>query len=413
MGNADVPCPILDKVSASLVAFTSQYPEPGTPQGDAPTDFHDYNGKDFWLICRRNRQPMHQLVTTALEAQDYRRASQLLKQWRKAAPKDPFMLLSIGRLHEGTLQWDAAEKTYLTFLKRVNNPKLMGQARAGLKRVQQAREASRQAALNEAKAVLGSDEPGVLVITPPQDAKQAALGLAEVLRIDPYMARLQLPKRGMRLQRSGPIGEMQYYGEALQAVGVPTLWSTIDDLKTVQVFQIKHFREIAPEPVIVCQSPTGQMGSMQFDWSEVTQIIRAQLPVFERVTEKGPWGKTKDKVQVQDYVQVMDLHVHGRKSILRICDRTYEFRNSVALVPDQTNLTSTRIRWNGLMQQITSKTECPVLEDFSNFGQGALEVVPLLPYMPVYLDLQRRKPSDWDTAFQIYTALIFRQKPWV
>lgn len=352
---------------------------------------------------------MHQLVNAALDAQDYSRATQLIKQWRKTAPKDPWLLLSIGRLQEGTLQWDAAEKTYLALLKRVNNPKLMGQARAGLKRIQQAREANRQEKLDEAKAVLGSEEPGLLVIMPPEDRQQAAVGLAEVLRIDPYMARLQLPKRGLRLQRTGSIGEMQYYGEALQASGVPTTWSTIDDLKAVQVFQIKHFRAVVPQPMVVCQSPTGQMGSIQFEWSEVTQIVRAQLPVFEQVTDKGPWGKNQRKELVQDYVQVIDLHVHGRKSILRMCDRTYEFRNSVALVPDQTNLTSTRIRWNGLMQYINRGTSCPTLEDFSNFGQGALEMMPLLPYMPVYLDLNRRKPSDWDTAFQIYTTLLFRQ----
>ena len=354
---------------------------------------------------------MHQLVTAALDAQDYRRATQLIKQWRKAAPKDPLMLLSIGRLQEGTLQWDAAEKTYLTFLKRVNNPKLMGQARTGLKRVQQAREASRQDALSEAKAVLGSEEPGILVIMPPQDVQHAALGMADVLRIDPYMARLQLPKGGMRLQRIGPIGEMQYYGEALQAVGVPTLWSTIDALKAVQVFQSGYFRAIAPQPVVVCQSPTGQMGSIQFDWSEVTQIVRAPLPVFEQIMDKGPWGKSKRKEQVQDYAQVVDLHMSGRKIIVRICDRTYEFRNSVALVPNQTNLTSTRIRWNALVEQIIRATDCPMSDTFTSFGQGALEMMPLLPYMPVFLDLNRRQPSDWDTAFQIYTTLLFRQTP--
>lgn len=373
---------------------------------DAPIKLRDYNGEDFLAAFN----PMHQLVTAALDAQDYRRATQLIKQWRKTSPKDPWMLLSIGRLQEGTLQWDAAEKTYLAFLKRVNNPKLMGQARAGLKRVQQAREASRQEALDEAKAVLGSDDPGVLVLMPPQDVQQAAMELAKILRIDPYMARLQLPKRGMRLQRTGPIGELQYYGEGLQTANIPAMWSTIDDLKTVQVFQIQSFQAVAPNPVVVCQSPTGQMGSLEFDWSEVTQRVQAQLPVFEHVIDKGPWGKTQRKELVQDYVQVVDLHVHGRKIILRSCDRTYDFRKSVALVPDQTNLTSTRIRWNGLLQIINRSTTCPTLEDFTNFGQGALEMMPLLPYMPVYLELDRRKPSDWDTAFQIYTTLLFRQK---
>ena len=354
---------------------------------------------------------MHQLVTAALDAKDYHHAKQLIKQWRKAAPKDPLMLLSIGRLQEGTLQWDAAEKTYLTFLKRVNNPKLMGQARAGLKRVQQTREASRQEALDEAKAVLGSEAPGLLVIMPPPEPQQAAMGLAQVLRIDPYMARLQLPKQGLRLQRTGSIGEMQYYGEALRAAGVPTAWATIDALKTVQVFQVKHFRAVSPQPMVVCQSPTGQMGSLQFEWSEVTQIVRGQLPVFEQVTEQGPRGKRRRKEQVQDYAQVVDLHVHGRKIILRNCDRTYEFRKSVALVPDQTNLTSTRIRWNGLMQHIIRSTDCPQRQDFTSFGQGALEMLPLLPHLPVHMDLNWRQASDWDTAFQIYSTLLFCQPP--
>ncbi|MEA5466476.1 tetratricopeptide repeat protein [Leptothoe sp. PORK10 BA2] len=353
---------------------------------------------------------MHQLVTAALDAQDYRRAKQLIQQWRKAAPKDPLVLLSIGRLQEGTLQWDAAEKTYLTFLKRVNNPKLMGQARTGLKRVQQARESSRREALDEAKAVLGSEEPGVLVIKPPENAQQAAVGMAEVLRIDPYMARLQLPKKGLRLQRTGPIGEMQYYGEALEAAGIPTVWATLDQLKAVQVFQVKHFQAVLPQPVVVCQSPTGQMGSIQFDWSEVTQMVRAQLPVFEQVNDKDPRGKLQRKELVQDYAQVLDLHVHGRKIILRGCDRTYEFRKSVALIPDQTNLTSSRLRWNGLWQTIQRSTNCSTQEDFTNFGQGALEMMSLLPYMPVYLDLNRRKPSDWDTALQIYSTLLFLTK---
>ncbi|NEQ50589.1 MAG: tetratricopeptide repeat protein [Leptolyngbya sp. SIO3F4] len=351
---------------------------------------------------------MHQLVTAALDAQDYCRATELIKKWRKTAPKDPWMLLSIGRLQEGTLQWDAAEKTYLAFLKQVNNPKLIGQARDGLKRVQQARADSRQAELDEATAVLGSDEPGVLVIMPPENIQQAAIELAKILRIDPYMARLQLPKRGMRLQRVGPIGEMQYYGQALQSVGIPAMCSTIDQLKTIQVFQIESFQAISPQPVVVCKSPTGQMGSIQFDWSEVTQIVQAKLPLFEYVNDKGPWGKTKRKEQVLDYVQVVDLHIHGRKIILRGCDRTYEFRKSVALVPNQTNLTSARIRWNGLLEAINRSTHCQTLDDFTNFGQGALEMMPLLPYVPIYIELNRRKPSDWDTAFQIYSTLLFQ-----
>jgi hypothetical protein len=356
---------------------------------------------------------MHELVAAALESQDYRRAAQLIKQWKKAAPKDPIMMLSVARLQEATLQWDAAERTYLQFLKYVNNAKLMGQAREGLKRVQQHREAVRQEALAEARAVLGSDDPGLLLLEPPGDRQVAAQGLAEVLRIDPYMARMQLPSRGMRLQRLGPIGELQYFGESLQQVGVPTTWVKTDEVKAIQTFQVQFFRSLQPKPTVVCQSGTGQLGTIQFDWSEITQQVRGQLPIFEQVADLGPWGKPRRKEQTQDYAQVLDLHLHGRRSILRVCDRTYEFSKSMDLVahPPQIQApptqVSSRMKWNALLQYIQQTVTVPVHADFTNFGQGALEFIDLLPYINPNLDLNRRAPSNWDQAFHLYSAIHF------
>ncbi len=352
---------------------------------------------------------MHHLVAAALAERNYRRAARLIKQWQQTSPKDPLLLWAVGQLQEAKQQWDAAEKTYLRLLKRVNSPKLMGQARSALKRIQQVREASRQEALSEARAVLGSDAPGVLAIGSPDQPQRAAQGLAEVLRIDPYMARLQLPQRGLRLQRVGAIGEMQYYGEALEAIEIPAIWLTVENIKALQVFQVKHFRALSPQPMVVCQSPQGQLGSIQFDWSEVSQIVCGQLPIFEQVTEKGPWGKPKSKELVQDYAQVIDLQLHGRGIVLRSCDRSYEFAKSVPLVPNQTHLTSTRIRWNSLLQRISGSTATTTQNGFTSFGQGALEMISLLPYIPSYLDLDRQAPSDWDAAFQIYSSLVFYQ----
>lgn len=354
---------------------------------------------------------MYELVVAAIESKDYRRAAQLLKQWQKAAPKDPLMLLQIAKLQTETLQFDAAEKTYLKFLKRVNNPKLMGQARTGLKQVQQRRAAARQQALEEATAVLGSEEPGLLVIEPPADRPQAAQGLAEVLKIDAYTARMQLPSQGLRLQRIGPVGELKFYGESLQAVGIPAFWANVEQIKTLQTFRVNHFRQLQPTPTVVCTSPGGQLGAIEFSWSEVTQRVVGQLPIFEQVADLGPWGKAKRREQTQDYVQVLDLHLHQRQLILRVCDRTYEFTKSAALLPDQPiQQTTTRLQWNALLTHIQKYVTSLAFSDFTSFGRGALEFIDLLPYINAHLDIDRRAPTNWDPAFHLYSALLFLKR---
>ncbi|NEP20073.1 MAG: tetratricopeptide repeat protein [Leptolyngbya sp. SIO4C1] len=352
---------------------------------------------------------MQDLVASALQHQDFQRAAQLLKKWKKASPKDPLMLLYAAKLQESTLQFDAAERTYLKFLKLVNSPKLMGQARDGLRRVQQQRAALRQQDLEEAKAVLGSEEPGVLLLAPPRDRKAAAQGLAQVMQTDPYTASLQIPSRGLRLQRIGPVGELQYYGKSLQQA-LPTYWTTIEAVKAVKTFQAKFFEALRPQPRVVCQNAAGQLGQIQFDWSEVTQRVSAQLPIFEQVADIGAWGKRLRKEQTQDYAQVLDLHLHGRQIILRLCDRTYEFTKSAPLLPDSPESQlqrTTRIRWNALLQQIEAASQSPLLSDFTSFGQGALEFIDLLPYVNPHLDIDRRAPSNWDQAFHLYSALVF------
>ena len=353
---------------------------------------------------------MYELVAAAIANQDYKRAAQLIKQWQKTAPKDPLMLLQIAKLQTETLQFDAAERTYLKFLKRVNNPKLMGQARAGLKHVQQRREAAQQQALADATAVLGSDEPGVLIITPPRDRQIAAQGLAKVLKIDPYTARMQLPSQGPRLQRIGPVGALEFYGKALQTAGIPTFWTSVEQIQALQTFRVKHFRQLQPHPIVVCTSPNGQLGAIEFDWSEVSQRVVGQVPVFEQVADLGPWGKPKRKEATQDYVQMLDLQLHGRSIILRVCDRTYEFAKSVRLLPDGSiQHTTTRLQWNALLQTVHQTVSGPCLNHFNSFGQGALEFIDLLPYINAYTDIDRRAPSNWDPAFHLYSTVLFLQ----
>lgn len=355
---------------------------------------------------------MNEQIDAAFERQDYRIVAQLLQIWKQQSPDDPLLMLSIGRYQEETQKLDAAETTYLKVLKRTPHTKIMAQAREGLKRVQQRREADRQRALSEAKAAPGSEEAGMLFLEPVlgEARTAAAQGLATVMKLDPYTARMQVPSKTWRMYRVGSMGEMQYYGQALNQANTPAWWMSLKAVKAIPVFRIRFFRAVTPQVTVVCANDTGQLGTMVFDWSEITQRVTGLLPVFERVIDIGPWGRLQRKEKTQDYAQVLDLHLMSRQCILRLCDRTYDFsQGNPFQAPEVPNPNPgiTRTHWNHLVDSINQQSQSPLSSDFTPFGEGAIEYLDLLGEFKDYIDLARLQPSQWDPAFHLYSSLIF------
>ncbi|MBE9076882.1 tetratricopeptide repeat protein [Romeria aff. gracilis LEGE 07310] len=358
---------------------------------------------------------MYELVAAALAQQDYRRAAQLLKQWHQAAPGDPLVLLYAAKLQEATLKLDAAEKNYLKLLKQATHPKLMRQAREGLNRVQQARAAQLAEAPKAVRHSTSPDDLGLLILEPPPEPNRetAAQGLAQVLKLDLYTARMQLPTRSLRLQRVGDLTAIQAWGRALREVQTPAFWASVADLRAIQVFQICYFQQLGTQPVIVCKNSAGQLGTIAFAWAEVSQRLSGQVPFFEQVADIGPWGKPLHKEKTQDYVQLLDLHLEKRQIILRLCDRTYLYAKAATPVPTAQNgnrlnlKLSSRIQWNYLLQHIHQTVMTPLHTDFTPFGTGALEFFKILPSIEAHLSISRRASSEWDQAFQLYSGLLF------
>ena len=361
---------------------------------------------------------MHKQVAAAFDQRNYQMAAQLLKQWRRESPKDPWMMVFVGRLQEETNQLEAAEATYRKVLQRVNNAKVVAQARQGLERLKQQAEASRQLALAQAKAAPGSDQPALLLLAPvkSEDRMTAAQGLAEVMKIDPYIARMHIPGKVWRLYRVGPIGELEFYGQSLRRAQTPAFWVKLADINAAQVFRVCYFRAVTPQVKVVCQNQADQLGVIGFDWTEVSQRVTGLLPIFEKVIDRGAWGKLEHKERTQDYAQMLDLHLHSRHCILRLCDRTYQFQHGDPFNQSspQVNTTinsgvtsTTRINWNNLLNQINQRVACPLWSDFNSFAEGALEYIDLLGNFNTHINLFRSQPSNWDPAFQLYSGLIF------
>lgn len=361
-------------------------------------------------------------VADALKHKDYRTAAKLLKPLVKQEPKNPWVRLYVGQVHEATGKLESAETVYRQLLKGTTNPKIMTQARQGLGRLEAMERERRQQALAQATADSNSTQLGVLVLEPiATEAKQtAAQKVARVMQIDPYTARLQLPSRGWRLYRIGLVGELQFYVSSLQQADIPCFSAALSDIEHINVFNVNYFSEGShrSQATIVCKNAQGQLGSLTFNWSEVTQRVEGLLPLFEEVVDRDARGKLQRKTQTLDYVQVCDLHLPGRGSIVRLYDRHYQFQQGMAFSPQQqkaqhgeqqaSSPATIRSKWSQLLaflNQLLPQT--PVWSDFTPFAETAIAYEEMLGHLPSHIDLFRREETPWDPAFQLYSGLVF------
>ncbi len=363
-------------------------------------------------------------VADAFERKDYRTAAKLLKQLVKQEPKNPLVRLYIGRIQEATGQLEAAQKIYLQLLKSTTNPKIMSQARQGLERLEAMEQEQRRQALAQATAEESSTELGVLVLEAiSTEAKQAAAQkFARIMQLDAYTARLQLPTRGWRLYRTGPIGELQFYVSSLRGAEIPCFSAKLADIETINVFNVNYFSDEAvamlgssnslpPQATVVCQNADGQQGSLSFNWSEVSQRVEGSLPLFDAVVDRGLRGELLRKTQTMDYVQFCDLHLPARRCILRFGDRHYQFQQGITFHSNQQptiHQVTTRSNWNNLLNFFKGQLpEIPVWSDFKIFAETAIDYKEMLGRLPSHIDLFRREETPWDPAFQLYSGLIF------
>ena len=365
-------------------------------------------------------------VIEAFKNKDYQTAARLLKQLAKEEPNNPWVQLYIARIHEVKQQFKEAETVYRQLLRNTTNPKIISESRQGLKRLETTEKEQRKQALSQANADPNNNQFGILVLEPihPQTKSNAAQTLAKIMQIDPYTARLQLPTRGWRIYRTGAVGELQFYASSLQEGAIPCFWVKLADIQTINVFNVNYFSEInSRSTTIVCRNNQGDVGSLTFNWSEVTQCVEGRLPLFEQVVDVDARHKLQRKTQTLDYIQFCDLHLPNRKSILRLNDLQYQFQQGIGLSPKIENTqngaikipilsqATNRINWNNLRNFLNRQLHhIPILSDFTSFGETAIDYKEMLSRLPSHIDLFRREETPWDSAFQLYSGLAFLKK---
>jgi hypothetical protein len=228
--------------------------------------------------------------------------------------------------------------------------------------------------------------------------------------------------RGWRLYRTGPMGELNFYVSSLREASIPCFCAAIADIKNINVFNVHYFspESQSSQPTVVCKNEQGQLGSLTFNWSEVTQRVEGLLPLFDEVVDRDARGNFKRKTQTLDYVQFCDLHLPERGSILRLGARNYQFQQGLALSPkplaDQRRKSkapsleqgTTKNNWNHLLDFLNQNLpQVPVWSDFKTFAETATDFREMLGNLPSHIDLFRRKETPWDPAFQLYSGLVF------
>ncbi|MCU0526457.1 MAG: tetratricopeptide repeat protein [Elainella sp. Prado103] len=359
---------------------------------------------------------LEQLVA-AFDRQDYKTAAALLQQLQQQTPDSPWVKLYAARLREVAGKLESAKSLYRQLLQGAANSKVIAQARQGLQRIGEQEQAKQRSTIAESEPSAPASEPGVLILEAIDLAHRqtAAQQFAAILKLDAYTARLLLPSRGWRLYRVGPIHELQTLGQALQRASIPTFWRSLSTIQAIRVFRVHSISAIAPQISVICANEAGQLGSLGFNWSEVSNRVEGRLPIFEEVVDRRAWNQLTRKEKTQDYAQVIDLHLPNRGCILRFADWSYQFQQGIVFDANQdgslpTPQSTNRLRWNQLVHFLDDRlVMVPVWSEFPQFAETALEHLTFINSLPAHIDLFRKAPSKWDLAFQLYSGLVLEQ----
>ena len=174
---------------------------------------------------------MYQAIAVAIADRNFAKAEDLIVMVGREAPDNPWLDYYRASLAEAQGELNHAEHQFRQLLAVVSNPQLSAKIRRGLARIQQIHQAEkersleqRQSEIQAAKAEPGAEAMAVFVLEPvtPEMKQARAVQFGKIMQMDVYSARLQLPSRTWRLFRSGGIGELRYFQQQCQAVGIPT-----------------------------------------------------------------------------------------------------------------------------------------------------------------------------------------------
>ncbi len=362
---------------------------------------------------------MLKTISEAINSQQFEVAEQLLQNLQAERAENPWVEFYEARLAEAKGDWYTAKDGYRKLLPLVNNPQLIAKLRQGLDRLakeeekqQQQEKVNHAEELEKVKSASHQQELGIFILEAiaTELKQQAAVNFAKIMQTDPYSARLQLPSRSWRLYRTGGIGELSFYQEKLQAVNVPCFCIPLSHIVALTVKPVYYFSSLETVITGVYRVNQDEDGLFEFSWSDISQRVEGLLPIFEECVDVDTRGNFARKTKILDYARVCDLHLPKHKTILRLCDQTYEFMEGIPLKSDtnqQKKGETNHEKWQFLMESLNHKLlNKLVWSEFNSFAETAMDFQELLKLIEPHMYFMRREETYWDQAFQLYSGLI-------
>jgi exonuclease VII small subunit len=348
-------------------------------------------------------------IAEAIKKQDYQKAAELLTQLQAEDGETIWVKYYQARLQECNNNLEQAENSYREILKdNLNpNPQIISKIRNGLERIKRIKTERSTIEIERFKGISNSEDLAVLILEPidSENKKNAALKMAEILQIDAYTARLNIPSRSLKVFRTGKLGDLSYYESEFNKAGIPCFCQRIKEISTIQVYQVKYIKSVLPELIFVCENDQEEEVNINLKWSEITQRVEGIIPIFENVVQLGIQGKIERKTKTLDYAQFCDLHLSSHKTILRFSDHIYQFDQGVNFL---VNEKTAKGKWNNLSKFFQEKIpHIPTYSDFTLFAESAIDFPEMLKQIKSHVHIFRREETPWDESFQLYSALIF------
>jgi tetratricopeptide (TPR) repeat protein len=341
-------------------------------------------------------------------------ASDTLKQLLKDSPDDLQLQVLLARFYDATGKPEKAETIYRNLLKSQTQPKLLTQARQGLKAIEDAEIKQRNDRIAKALGLSGGEAPGFLIVDPISSEvfDRAIEKFARIFRLDLYSAKFKLPSRYPKILRTGTFAEMQVYAAELNGIDLPATAVSLAAIAKIAVYNIDYFESRALDHTNLEQIEAIHAdGAIAFRLDEVKSRVEAIVPTFGQIVTVDAKHKLVWKEQILDRVKFCDLHLPERGCILRFHDNHYKFDRGIQIeVPKSLNHLAPTVqeRWAALMQWVDkAMPHVPVRKDFSPFADMAIGYPDMLKEIEHHIDLLRHKPSLWDNCYQLFSSMIF------
>jgi hypothetical protein len=351
-------------------------------------------------------------INQALNEGNYSLCQELLENLKKEQPEHPWIDFYQARLQEEQGELELAEIIYKGLLLTSINRQLLSQARQGFERVVKLEKArvkeKLQEALEKAKKEEGNEEIGLLILEPiePHLKQLLAPNFAKIMNIDPYTAKLKLPTKNWCLSKVGNLAQLKSYQQNLLDVKIPCFSVKLTELNTITVYQVKYLESINGEITVICKREKEENISVSFKWEEINQRVEVLLPIFEKVVEIDNKRNLYKKTKTSDYVQILDLHLREKNTIIRFEDYIYDFNQGIQF-PKQNQGETKRENWNNLKHFLQPYLiNIPLKNEFEPFAEKALDFPEMLKQIKSNITLFRREETLWDAAFELYSGLI-------